>query len=94
MKNKLIFRVHAIQRMFERGITKRDVSQVLAAGEVLERYPHDKPYPSRLVLGWLGSRPLHVVIAENEGTKELIVVTTYEPDPVRWQPGFKQRRTL
>ncbi len=29
----LIFRVHAVQRMFERGVSANDVGAVLAAGE-------------------------------------------------------------
>jgi len=56
---RLIFRVHAIQRMFERGIRKEDVRQILLTGAVIEEYPEDAPYPSRLVLGWRGQRPLH-----------------------------------
>ena len=58
---QLLFRVHAVQRMFERGLTANDVSAALAAGETIADYPTDSPYPSRLVLGWVGGRPLHVV---------------------------------
>ena len=42
------FRVRAIRRMFERGITEEDVAHVLSTGEVIEEYPDDLPYPSRL----------------------------------------------
>ena len=90
---RLIFRVHAIQRMFQRGVTVEDVRQVLATGETIENYPDDTPYPSRLVLGWLRSRPLHVVFAENKAMREIIVVTVYEPDPDRWDSDFRRRRT-
>ncbi len=89
---QLIFRVHAVQRMFERGLTANDVSAALAAGETIEDYPKDTPYPSRLVLGWVGGRPLHVVAAENASAREIIVVTVYEPDPIRWDSDFKRRR--
>lgn len=89
---RLIFRVHAIQRMFQRGVTVDDVRQVLATGETIENYPDDTPYPSRLVLGRLGSRPLHVVFAENNAMREIIVVTVYEPDPDRWDSDFRRRR--
>ena len=53
----LVFRVHAIRRMFERKISVADIRQVLGAGEVIEAYPDDKPYPSRLLLGWIGGAP-------------------------------------
>ena len=89
---RITYRAHAIQRMFERQIAETDVAGVLAAGEVIEDYHDDYPYPSRLMLGWCGSRPLHVVAAENTAAVETIVVTAYEPDEMEWQPGFKRRR--
>ncbi len=92
MAERLVFRVHALQRMFQWGIGTADVQQALATGKTVERYPEDRPYPSRLVLGWLGRRPLHVVIATNTAQQETIVITVYEPDPRRWAPGFERRR--
>ena len=47
----LVFRIHAITRMFQRRISKDDVRQVLENGETIETSPRDTPYPSRLVLG-------------------------------------------
>ena len=88
---RVIFRLHAVRRMFQRRITHRDVHQVLETGEVLEQYPHDTPYPSRLLLGWRDARPLHVVVAEDSEAGTAIVVTVYEPDPVRWDSDFRRR---
>lgn len=48
----LVFRLHAIQRMLERHITESDVRHVLFAGERIEDYPQDTPYPSYLILGY------------------------------------------
>jgi len=87
----LLFRVHALQRMVQRGVTVEDVRQVLATGETIEEYSDDTPYPSRLVLGWVGSRPLHIVFAENQSSQEIIVVTVYEPDLDRWDSDFSRR---
>lgn len=53
MVERLIFRIHALQRMFQRGIGAEDVQHVLTTGKTIEDYPADQPYPSRLVLGWL-----------------------------------------
>jgi hypothetical protein len=92
MAERLIVRVHALQRMFQRGIGTAEVQQALARGKTIERYPDDQPYPSRLVLGWVGARPLHVIVAEPPGQQERIVITVYEPDPGRWEPGFERRR--
>ena len=89
---RLVYRVHAVERMVERGITNDDVRQVLAEEKVIESYPDDYPYPSRLLLGWLGTRPIHVVTADNASDNETIIVTVYEPDPDRWEPGFERRK--
>jgi hypothetical protein len=78
--------------MFRRHIGARDVRRVLETGEQIESYPHDTPYPSRLVLGWLGSRPIHVAAADNPNGDETIVISVYEPDPNLWEPDFKTRR--
>lgn len=79
--------------MFERGIGVDDVRKVLATGETIEGYPDDTPYPSRLVLGWRGGRPIHLVVADNASSDEVIVITVYEPDINRWEPGFRRRST-
>lgn len=87
----LILRTHAIQRMFQRRVSTEDVRSVLATGEIIEDYPLDTPYPSRLVLGWVGGRPLHVVAADNVADDETYVITVYEPDPALWSPDFRRR---
>ena len=89
---EVIFTAHAIRRMFERGISERDVYEVANGGEAIERYPDDEPYPSTLLLGWVGPSPLHVLLAEDAVGQTAVVVTVYEPDDLRWQPGFKRRR--
>ena len=94
MINKInyIFRLHAIKRMFQRGIDEDKVKEILEKGETIEEYPEDVPFPSRLVLGWSGKRPIHVVAADNHEYSETIVVTVYEPDSDLWDSGFKRRK--
>jgi hypothetical protein len=78
--------------MFQRRIGVADVREVVERGETIEDRPDDLPYPSRLVLGFVDGRPLHVVVAEDVAASVAIVVTVYEPDPAQWRPGFKRRR--
>ena len=92
MSQRLVFRVHAIQRMFERGFTEEDVRSVVETGENIEYYPNDSPFPSRLILGWRGIRPVHIVIADNHDENEAIIITVYEPDNVLWEPDFRRRK--
>ncbi len=75
-----------------RGITEEEVHRVIEHGEVIETYPRDTPLPSRLALGWIMHRPIHVVMAREPETDTIIVITTYEPDTERWLPGFRRRR--
>lgn len=93
MENRrLVFRDHAIRRMSQRGISEVEIRVALAAGEIIEDYPEDWPYPSRLVLGWVGGRPLHLVLADNPSNMETYVITAYEPDPNLWEGDFHRRK--
>jgi len=91
--HRTVYRIHAIQRMFERGIAEIDIEHVLMTGEIIEEYLDDEPYPSRLTLGFCGSRPLHMVSAENLENDEAIIITAYEPNPKRWDVSFRRRKT-
>ena len=89
---KLVFRVHALQRMTLRHITPEEVREVLTNGQTVENYPDDTPYLSRLVLSYVNGRPLHVVAAYNAVDDEAIVVTAYDPDPGLWENDFRRRK--
>jgi len=91
-KIKYVFRIHAVRRMFQRGIDEKEVKDILENGETIEEYPDDTPFPSRLALGWSARGPLHVVVADNQKSGERIVVTVYEPSPDQWDNEFKRRK--
>jgi hypothetical protein len=88
----IIFRVHAIKRMFARGIWETDVRAVLEAGETIEETEEAGSYPTRLLLGWVLSQPLHVLAAFADAEATIIVITAYRPEPTKWYPGFRKRR--
>lgn len=88
----VIFRIHAVQRMFERNVSTRDVSKALQSGETVEDYSAEMPEPGRLILGLSGRRPLHVVTSENEKTDEITIITVYVPDPGKWSKDFRSRK--
>jgi hypothetical protein len=90
---KVLFRVHAVQRIFERGISAKKISQSLQSGETIEDYSGEMPEPSRLILGFQGRRPFHVVTSENPETNEITIITVYIPDPDKWNKDFKSRRS-
>ena len=88
-----IFSGHAVQRMFERSISRSDILQTIQSGERIEDYPHDTPYPSVLLLGFAGATPIHTAVAREAATGRCIVVTVYVPDPARWSPDFRVKKT-
>jgi hypothetical protein len=90
---KILFRVHAIQRMFERGISENKVRHALEVGETIEDYSSEMPEPGRLLLGFQGKRPIHVVASENQPANEVIVITVYIPDTDKWDKDFKSRKS-
>ncbi|HEY3311193.1 MAG TPA: DUF4258 domain-containing protein [Anaerolineales bacterium] len=89
---KIIYRLHAVERLYERGIQPEEVRAALESGEAIEKYPDDGAYPARLVLGGKGKRAVHVVAADNLQDDELIVVTGYRPGRGRWSDDLKRRR--
>jgi hypothetical protein len=73
-------------------ITDQEVVEAIQAGEEIENYPDDDPFPSVLVFGrTMAGRPLHVVCAYDEESDSVFVVTTYEPDPPKWI-DFRRRK--
>lgn len=91
--SRVIFRVHAVQRMFERNLSLKKIVQAVRSGKTVEDYSLEMPEPSRLVLGFHGKRPLHVVISENQKTNVITIITAYSPDPANWNKGFMRRRS-
>ena len=89
---RVVFSGHAVRHMFERGIGRDDVLAVVYRGETIAEYADDKPYPSRLLLGSVEARPLHVVLASDDAAALGIVVTVYEPTLEHWGEDFRTRK--
>lgn len=86
------FSGHVFRRMAERGFSPDTIKSVIENGTVIKSYPDDSPYPSRLILGFDGVRPVHVVSAYNSEDDTEYVITVYEPDPLKWSNDFSKRR--
>ncbi|MBN2718863.1 MAG: DUF4258 domain-containing protein [Deltaproteobacteria bacterium] len=92
MKRQIFIRMHAAKRMLEREISIDEIESVVETGEVIEEYPKDEPFPSRLLLGWPARRPLHVVAADDDTDNITHVITAYLPNPEKWDDEFKRRK--
>ena len=53
----------------------------------------DWPFPSGLFLGWIESRPIHVVAALDAGSSQVFVITAYEPDLEHFESDFRTRKS-
>ena len=89
---KFSFSGHVFNRMAERGFSPDTIKSVIENGTVIKSYPDDTPYPSRLILGFDGERPVHVVSAYNSENYTEYVITVYEPDTLKWSDDFTERR--
>jgi len=86
------YRLHAVKRIFERGISRTCVSDIIKMGVVIESYPDDQPFPSCLILGRCQGRPFHVVIGLNKEGKTIHVITVYEPSLEYWDNEYRSRK--
>lgn len=79
---KVKFSIHAQERIDERKVLISEIEKVISTGEIIEKYPDDKPYPSYLILGYVrNNQPLYVLCALGEN---LIIVTVHWFDPEKW----------
>jgi len=85
---------HADEEAEGDGLTFEEIYFSVMNGEIIERYPSDKPYPSCLIFGKTFSLdPVHSVWAYNEENKWVVLVTVYRPDPNRWI-NWRERKKL
>lgn len=74
---------HADEEAFSDRVSIERALKSVAAGEIVEQYPNDKPYPSCLIYS-VCEGPLHSVWAYNEKSGWAVLITLYRPDPQRW----------
>lgn len=89
---EIIFSQHSLQQIFKRSISISDVVDLITIAETIKDYPDDKPYPSRLLLGFKNGIPLHIVVATNIVDDQIIVVTAYIPDNAIWLSDYKTKK--
>jgi hypothetical protein len=82
----IVLTEHLLTRMKQRHIRYDDIKQSIAAGEIIEHYPNDYPFPSCLV----NAENMHIVCSISEG--RLFIITAYRPSAVHWEAGGKKRR--
>ena len=82
---------HTAERCRQRGITAKDIKQVVETGEIIEQYPEDFPFPSCLICGKDSAGKVAHVCISDEGIASRII-TAYYPDKDKWDESFKIRK--
>jgi Domain of unknown function (DUF4258) len=89
--HQLLFTNHALNQMFIRKISAEAIEALIENGQIIRSYLDDKPFPSFLILHWLGEKPLHAVVSHDNLTHICTVITAYYPDKDLWTPNFMQK---
>jgi len=85
--------LHARKEMSpkEDDISEKELIGAILNGKIIEDYADDKPFPSCLIFGRTGEgRPIHAVCAYSKEDDATIIITTYEPDAIRWN-NYRRR---
>lgn len=96
-ENRVLYTKHSLQEMGNEPlgvILDHEINELVIAGEIVQGYPEDRPYPSCLIGGYTrNGRPLHVVCSYDDQSDRTIVITAYEPDPKIWETINQRRQT-
>lgn len=91
-QNRIDWSAHALERMLEKGISRASVKNVISEGEMIEKYPDSKPFPSGLFCGTWNNKALHAVIAHDLIAEKIFVITAYWPDEEHFEEDFRTRK--
>ena len=80
------------EKLRTRRIEAAHIEQAIKRGIIIEEYPHDSRGASCLILGLVGTRPLHVLCGRLDA-EEILIITAYEPDPEEWEADWRIRKT-
>jgi hypothetical protein len=91
-QGKISWRQHALARMLERNISRKDVFTAIKAGNVIESYPESNPYPGLLIAYADEEISIHVVASWDSGSDFAYVITSYIPDDIHFEKNGKTRK--
>ena len=92
-ERKIFWTYHCNMRLGKRALSRAAILGSLLNCEIIEEYPKDFPLPSCLCLCYNNGDNLHCVIGLDRKDDNIRIITVYRPDPLKWDEGFKKRRT-
>ncbi len=91
-KGNLFWSKHSLKEMNDDNLISSQVKEAIINGEIIEKYPNDKPFSSILVFGYSIDVPIHVVVAFNHILNEAVIITVYIPNTKIFEENLKTRR--
>jgi hypothetical protein len=91
------FSIHAQPERLEDDLDVIEIEDALVQGEILEDYPEDQRGESCLILGYAGTKPIHMVMGwarKDEKEKVLRIITVYIPKTPKWTDPRTRGRSL
>jgi len=90
---KISWSLHAVRKLMFEGLRKKEIEDSLKECIMLEDYAMEgRPLPGCLVLGFVGSNPVHAVIAIDRDYDRIFIITVYKPSSERWENDWKRRK--
>ena len=90
LEGNYFVKLHALQRINERGVLPHEVRDVLLSCTVVEDYPEDNRGHSCLVWGKTKvGKDLHIVCGL--AVDALWVITVYEPEKDKWETPLRRK---
>ena len=91
-EGRVEWRKHVLQKLAERAISQQAVLDTLLTGERIRDYAEDRPFPSALFLGYIGTQTLHVVAGCDETDRRAFIITAYLPSLDIFEPDYRTRK--
>ena len=92
-RERIFWSLHAVGKLRRENLRKTAVEHSLTKCIIIEDYAMEgRPLPGCLVLGHIGRKPIHAVIAIDMDNERIFVITVYKPSSERWEDGWKKRK--
>jgi hypothetical protein len=93
VNEKILWSLHAVKKLRVEGLRKAGVENSLKECIIIEDYHVEgRPLPDCLALGFIGTEPVHSVVAIDRDFERILIVTVYRPSAERWKDDWKTRK--
>ncbi|MEW6527748.1 MAG: DUF4258 domain-containing protein [Spirochaetota bacterium] len=89
---RIIWQKHALQRIFERNISRDSVLKAVLKGEIIKNYIDDKPFSSYLMAYNDNVKIIHAVVSFDIENKICYIITAYYPDADHFEKDMITRK--